>query len=314
MTMRVLLIDDDAVDRQSIRRMLSKSALNIQLEEAGSAEDAWNTLRDNEYDCVLLDYHLPDMGCMDLFESLRLVEKGDFPPVVILTGAGNESVVVEVMKAGVQDYIPKANLSMETVENVMQHAIKVVERERRQEKAQSKLKQLAMFDELTKIGNRHFFTMRFNHALIRAGRQLDSVCLILLDLNGFKKINDTWGHLAGDEVLREISRRLAHTARNADTVARIGGDEFVVLMETGVSREGTALLTDRIREQLTLPIAIDDHEVQVGVSIGTATFPEQGDDSVSLMSTADREMYKAKLAASSARESASPAREGVSSR
>jgi DNA-binding NarL/FixJ family response regulator len=134
MTMRVLLIDDDAVDRQSIRRILSKSALNIQLEEVESAEGAWNTLRGSKFDCVLLDYHLPDMGCIDLFESLRLVEKGDFPPVVVLTGGGNESVAVEVMKAGVQDYLAKANLSLEALENAVQHAIKMVELERHKEK------------------------------------------------------------------------------------------------------------------------------------------------------------------------------------
>jgi diguanylate cyclase (GGDEF)-like protein len=162
-----------------------------------------------------------------------------------------------------------------------------------------------MFDELTQIGNRHFFTMRFNHALIRAGRQLENVCLILLDLNGFKKINDTHGHLVGDKVLCEIGSRLKDTARNADTVARLGGDEFVVLMETGVLQESTSLLTERIREQVTRPISIGEYEVQVGVSIGTAMFPEHGDDSESLMSMADREMYKAKLAGARAREAVS---------
>ena len=151
-----------------------------------------------------------------------------------------------------------------------------------------------MKDPLTGLGNRNFFDMRLQHALDRAVRQSEQICLLFLDLDGFKAVNDTYGHVAGDGVLREIAGRLMAAARKPDTVARLGGDEFAVVMETGATRAGAQTLCERITGAVVQPIAVDGQSVELGVSIGTAMFPDDCADAETLLRLADDHMYAVK--------------------
>ncbi len=294
-TLRILIVDDDAVDRKLIKRQLAETALEVITQETASAEECLKWLRVAKVDCILLDYRLPEMNGIDFLVKLRGEGKGCGSAVVMLTGSGNERLVVQAMRLGVQDYLVKGEFGARELEEAIRHAIESAADQKAAAAESQRLEELALSDSLTRLGNRNLFNMRLDHAFSRARRQEDNICLLYMDLDGFKEINDNLGHAAGDAVLVEVARRLESTARDADTVARLGGDEFAVLMETGVSDEGARRLTARIKASLSQPIVINGQEAYIGVSIGIAHYPQDADSVDSLIHAADVAMYDAKF-------------------
>ncbi len=137
-------------------------------------------------------------------------------------------------------------------------------------------------------------------ALARAGARSRTVGLLMVDLDGFKAVNDTHGHAAGDEALREVARRLKRSVRERDLVARLGGDEFVVVLTDLGGRSGAVKDSmERITEALTEPIAFNGASVTLGAAMGVATFPADGGNAADLLAHADRGMYAAKSARNS---------------
>ncbi|MBX9961978.1 MAG: EAL domain-containing protein [Burkholderiales bacterium] len=154
---------------------------------------------------------------------------------------------------------------------------------------------LAYEDTLTALPNRAMFLDRLQQAVLTARRTNDPVSVMMLDLDRFKVINDSLGHAAGDQVLREVAHRLRELLRDSDTVARLGGDEFAVLLPTGTS-DGVAIVAQRILRTLEAPIMLEGQPVDIGASIGVASFPEHDDEGDSLLRHADVAMYVAKRA------------------
>ncbi|MGN6389862.1 MAG: diguanylate cyclase domain-containing protein, partial [Burkholderiaceae bacterium] len=166
-----------------------------------------------------------------------------------------------------------------------------VERKRLHER----LQYLAQNDPLTGLPNRGVLLDRLDMALKRARRGNARIALLYLDLDEFKRVNDSLGHVAGDVLLQTVALRLRQTLRDVDTVARMGGDEFVMLLED-VGAAGAALVADKIRDAVRQPIAIDGCQLRIRPSIGIAVFPEQGDDAAALLKQADAAMYADKQA------------------
>ena len=166
--------------------------------------------------------------------------------------------------------------------------------ERRQQ--QEFLESLAHFDPLTRLPNRTLLNDRIAQAMGRAGRAQSLLGVCFLDLDGFKAVNDTWGHEAGDDLLIVIARRLEACVRAEDTVARLGGDEFVVLLTAVTDTAECERAAARILASVREPIDLGGHTVHVGVSIGIALYPQDGDDAETLLRYADMAMYRAKQA------------------
>ena len=160
--------------------------------------------------------------------------------------------------------------------------------------AEQRLNQLAYFDSLTGLPNRAMFLDRLGHALARAQRVGSKVALLFLDLDRFKLVNDTRGHGAGDELLVQVSQRLVKTVRNMDTVCRLGGDEFTLIIEDLARNDNVAEIARKIIEALTLPFFLEGKETYSGASVGIALAPEDGLDSTLLIQKADEAMYQAK--------------------
>ena len=158
------------------------------------------------------------------------------------------------------------------------------------------IRYLAFHDPLTGLPNRALLLDRLAHGLAFAVREKERLGVMFIDLDGFKHINDTIGHNIGDGVLQEVARRLRECLRESDTVARMGGDEFVVLLEHVAEAEACATLARKLIASLAMPMTLSGHTVQVGASIGIARFPEDGADVVELMKHADVAMYAAKSA------------------
>ena len=161
-------------------------------------------------------------------------------------------------------------------------------------RAEERIQYLAQYDQLTSLPNRALFHDRLQHALTRATRDNEKVGLMFIDLDGFKAINDTLGHQAGDQLLQVVADRLSQSVRAQDTVARLGGDEFTIILEDLTHREDAAIVADKVLASLRHPATICGEEVQPGCSIGISCFPEDGDTPETIIKHADSAMYEVK--------------------
>lgn len=159
---------------------------------------------------------------------------------------------------------------------------------------QVRLKYMAQHDQLTGLPNRGFLYDRLKAALSTARRERGRLSLLYVDLDKFKQVNDTLGHGVGDLLLQAVAERLTQCVRESDTVARVGGDEFVVLLQGISLPEQAALAAEKIRNVLDRPLTIDGHHLNIVPSIGVALYPEHGNDEQQLLKHADKAMYLAK--------------------
>ena len=159
----------------------------------------------------------------------------------------------------------------------------------------TKLRYMAQHDELTQLPNRRLFHDRLETAIARAQRQQSRLSLLFIDLNKFKQVNDEYGHACGDLLLKEVAGRLKECVRETDTVARIGGDEFVVILENVTLQEHATLVREKIHQVLATPLPLaDGRHLQIAASIGMAHYPEHGSDIQQLVRYADQAMYASK--------------------
>ncbi len=163
-----------------------------------------------------------------------------------------------------------------------------------QKSAEKELRYMANYDHLTGLPNRTLLLDRINHAIEYSARKGQSVALFFIDLDRFKQVNDSLGHKYGDMLLKEVTQRLINTLRVDDTIARIGGDEFVVLLESYSSNNQLSRIAQKIITAVELPMDMDGNVVSVGASIGIALFPEDSKNSDELLRNADVAMYHAK--------------------
>jgi len=162
------------------------------------------------------------------------------------------------------------------------------------EQKQQELDRLASHDSLTGLHNRRVFLDRLDHALAHAKRNQGRLALLFIDLNNFKHINDRLGHAAGDAVLCTLAQRLRQLVREVDTVARMGGDEFIILLDQIEASDAVETVAQKVREALSLPVHYGGAELPSGASIGISRYPEDGEGATELIAAADQAMYRAK--------------------
>jgi diguanylate cyclase (GGDEF)-like protein len=160
--------------------------------------------------------------------------------------------------------------------------------------SEARLAYLAQFDPLTGLPNRALLADRFSQSIVQAKRRALPVAVLFIDLDGFKAVNDALGHATGDELLREVAARLQSAVRTEDTVARISGDEFAVVLAELVRPEDAALVAQKVIDSLAESIQVQGREIFVTASVGIAAFPADGEDAETLISAADAAMYRAK--------------------
>lgn len=161
-------------------------------------------------------------------------------------------------------------------------------------KSQQEVEFLAYHDPLTQLPNRLLLSDRLEHAIQRAKREERHVAVLFMDLDHFKHINDSLGHPTGDLILQEVAQRLMHQLREDDTIARIGGDEFVAIMEDMESAQNAAVLVDHLMQAFAAPVVVDGQPFHISLSVGISIYPQDGQDSATLIKNADAAMYRAK--------------------
>ena len=284
-TIRILLVDDDEDDFLLTKALCQRiHHANLQLEWAASYTEGERKIAHGAHDVVLVDFRLGERNGLEL---LREVVPFCAAPCILLTGQGGHDIDVEAMRAGASDYLVKDELSAPLLERAIRYAI---ERKRGEER----LAKLALYDPLTGLPNRVLLRDRLGQEISRASRYDSGVALLFLDLDRFKTVNDSLGHDAGDELLRVCAGRLTRCARKIDTVARIGGDEFVMVLSSIPSTEGAGVVAERILASMAQPFDIGGRELRVTTSIGITFFPHDADSADALLKNADLAMYRAK--------------------
>lgn len=157
-----------------------------------------------------------------------------------------------------------------------------------------KLSQMAYYDNVTRLTNRHYFMERLNQAVSNCQRYGTRCCLMFIDLDNFKTVNDTLGHHVGDDLLRAVAATLTATLRDNDILCRIGGDEFAVIIENNKDMVGASILAQKIINNVSAPMRLHDSDIHIGASIGLSTYPEHATNVADLLRTADTAMYWAK--------------------
>lgn len=292
--MKLLLIDDNELDRQAIIRTFKKTEWDITIAQASSANEGLAQFDCNDFDAVLLDYRLPDIDGMEVLQLLNK-HPHNHAAIIILTGANaDDDLEREFIAAGAQDVLFKSEIVHKHLTRAITHAQARHLLERQLQESHQRLRALAENDSLTGLANRYYFDESLRASIQRAKRHNEQLALLFLDLDNFKFINDGLGHTIGDLVLKEVANRLLQVVRAGDIVCRLGGDEFAVLAHNFDSEEAISQLSQRILEDLRRPIMIGTYENCISSSIGIATFPEAGDNAGDLLKAADMAMYRAK--------------------
>jgi diguanylate cyclase (GGDEF)-like protein len=290
--LRLLLVDDDDVDRERLRRMLRQTGLAVAIAEAGSGREAIEKLREAEFDCLILDDQLGDTTGTELIAEMKPLL--DRPlPVVMVSGAGDERTAIAAMREGVFDYLRKDRLEAAQLGAAIEGGLRRAQLETERSEAQNRLAHMGLYDALTGLANRNLFFDRLERAILAAGRGAH-FALLMIDLDRFKDVNDSFGHAVGDRLLAELGRRLQQVARKSDNFARLGGDEFAALV-MGIDTAAAAnIIAEKIVDAVRKPFAIENQLVTVGVSIGIALVPAHGTEGQQLLAKADEAMYRAK--------------------
>lgn len=285
-TLRVLIVEDNPEYAELLEALLGESwTTPLTVEHVGRVSEARAALDRGSFDCVLLDLSLPDAQGLGSVGHVRQVAPD--LPIVVLTGFDDEATAVNAMKEGAQDYLVKARADGHTITRSIRYA---VERKR----SELELERQATSDPLTGLPNRMLFMDRLRQALARGRRRDQLLAVMFLDLDGFKTINDSLGHDIGDRVLVDVAMRLAATLRPADTIARFGGDEFVVLCEELDSPQGIDSILDRFKAVLDEGCDVDGRRLPLTASIGIAMNDDGNGDAIELIRNADTAMYEAK--------------------
>jgi len=290
--LKILICDDDPADRKLIRTYVQRiTDREIVLLEAGHTEEIQNALDKGRIDLVLMDNQMPGKSGM---EWLAEITRKQLAPVVMLTGSGTEEIAAQAFQEGAVGYLPKSNLSQKKLGNIIDVALDKWTRLQQAMADKEKLERLANFDSLTGLYNRRAILGKLHELINLANRYKEDFSLVMLDIDHFKRVNDRYGHLTGDEVLEKIAALIRRNIRDTDTVGRYGGEEFIIILpQTNLSSAwGVA---ERLRTIIEKAEMKDPAGTvfAITVSQGLAGW-ERDEDATSLISRADEALYKAK--------------------
>lgn len=293
--MRILVIDDSPSDSAMISAWLGNAGHQVHCASNSQEGIAHLLQRDNDTDLILLDVLMPGTDGLETAQQIRALEDAQglqWRPIIFLSGRVEAEDIAAGIFCGGDDYISKPIELM--VLKAKMHAMQRIAKMRKQLiNVQQRLEKEANTDTLTGLANRRHFMSVLNKEVARALRHQTPLALAYLDLDFFKRINDTYGHQAGDAVLKATTHYLSQSVREIDLIGRIGGEEFCLCMP-GASLHQASLACERYRKGLQqLIVDTPPHQLQVTASFGITEFTGN-DDVEQLMARADNALYQAK--------------------
>ena len=285
----ILLVEDDEDDVYIAKKIMNNDPYcHYHLTHFTTFKDLIGT-EHKDFDVILLDLGLPDSS--GLSSVVEAVNHFRDIPVIVLTGLKSEEVGEEAIQLGAEDYIPKDELNVTMLSRSVRFSIE-------RHSMMKKLRNMAHVDALTLLSNRADFDERLTALLDFAKRHDTQLGLIMIDLDGFKQINDTLGHSAGDQLLIQFSSRIKSQIRKTDVAARVGGDEFTLILHPvdsiEVCEKFARIKLGHINQPFLIYVGGKVKEVKVGMSMGIALYPQHGTSAVELRANADKAMYEVK--------------------
>ncbi len=283
----LLIIDGNSQDFERYQSILDQEKqLFSSITHCSSLEEALGYLDNNTPECCIMEHHFADGSAKDFIISTQRLPAHRRFPMMVITDQGHKREAIELMQMGIQDYLLKEEIGSIDLVHAMKNAMRTFS-------LQQQLKKMAHFDSLTGLINRSLFMNRLEQTVNEAKRYNRSLCLLVLDIDFFKQINDTYGHDVGDLILKEVATKIRECVRTTDSVARLGGDEFMVLLPNAASHEGH-YVAQKLLKHIPTPIEHNNIVLYVNPSIGLANFPETATDHHELLKQADTALYKAK--------------------
>lgn len=311
---KILVSDDDQNVRLLTRQCLE--AEDMIVVEAANGPDTLDVFVRERPDLVFLDVEMPGMSGLEVCRRIRLMPQGESIPIMIVTGSDDRQSIDQGFEAGATQYKTKP-VNWSLLGRDVQYMLRASNAFNALKRQEDRLRYLAYYDPLTSLPNRRSFTEQLSRILKRSQRRGSNAALMFIDLDHFKRINDSIGHGRGDRLLVEIAKRLTIELRADDAInyfgepkneedidddnvvpgteiARLGGDEFTVVLSDVPDINNVKIVASRILHSLSQPIQLQSHNPVVTPSIGIALFPEDGTDPDTLVRNADTAMYSAK--------------------
>jgi two-component system, cell cycle response regulator len=291
--LRILLAEDDVITRRLLEAQLKKWGHEVV--PCSDGQQAWDQLnKDESPKLVILDWMMPIMDGLTVSKKIRELETRPYTYIILLTAKSRKEDIVEGLEAGADDYITKP-FDPQELRVRIRAAIRIVQLQEDLLEALKTSEFRATHDSLTGLWNRYAILGILEKQLARSTRDGCEISVIMADVDHFKKVNDNYGHLAGDEVLRQAARRMKNLLRPYDDVGRYGGEEFILVLP-GCNAETAVNIAERIRLEFeTTPVVSSEGTFPVSLSFGVATTKgkdcSRTDDIIAL---ADDALYKAK--------------------
>jgi two-component system cell cycle response regulator len=287
----ILIVDDQQSNVLLLEGMLREAGYAC-VASTNNPYAVCELYRKNHYDLILLDLQMPGMDGFQVMEDLKAVETDGYLPILVITAQPGHKL--RALTSGA-DFVSKPFDLLEAKTRI-HNMLEVRLLYKHLEHYSLEMESLAMHDALTGLPNRRLLMDRLSLSITHAHRNKRTMAVMYLDLDGFKQVNDTLGHDAGDKLLNMVAARLAAAVRQEDTVARLGGDEFVIALWELIHADGLARLVSKVIQAVSQPYVINGHTVSVTTSVGVSIYPTHGDDADTLMKNADLALYEAKRA------------------
>lgn len=294
--MRLLLVDDDAVTLMMLNEVLTRWGYTVDTVNDGN--EAWDSLNQPGHPHLLiLDWMMPGLDGLEIVKRLRSRRDGHLYYIIILTSRDRTGDVATALDCGADDFIAKpynpdelrARVNVGRRVTCLNEALAI--NLHKLEDANNTISRLAATDELTGLYNRRYFNEQLQNSLSAARRHDHPLSLVLIDLDHFKQVNDSFGHGGGDQVLQKFSQLLQEMVRSEDTLARWGGEEFILLLPHTELEQAT-VLAERIRTALS-QLCCSEAPAVITASFGVASL-QPDEDGSSLIKRTDEALYRAK--------------------
>ncbi|MCW5979818.1 MAG: diguanylate cyclase [Bryobacteraceae bacterium] len=291
--MKVLIADDSPVSRRLLEAALRKWKYDVLV--ACDGLEAWEYLqRDNTCRLAILDWMMPGLSGPEVCRRVRQLAADRYIYILLITSRTHKEDLIEGMEAGADDYLTKP-FDQDELKVRLGPGRRIVELQDALLEAHAALREQATTDALTRIWNRRTILEILDRELSRAQRAQSATGIVMGDLDHFKLINDTYGHIAGDGVLREVARRMKASSRAYDSIGRYGGEEFLLILPS-CNGHDTEALAERMRQAIeSRPVELPEVSIPVTTSFGVTSVPDIGAGAPeSLLRIADSALYQAK--------------------
>jgi len=288
--MRILVADDESISRRLVESALRKAGHEVVVAKDG--EEAWKQLDKEEFEIAVLDWMMPGMEGISICEKLRKTPREYYLYIILLTGKADHKDIIRGLDAGADEFLVKP-FDADELRARVRAGERIVTLERRLKNVNLQLEALAATDELTGLLNRRAILARIKEEAKRADREGYTTSVIMMDLDNFKQINDIHGHLVGDIMLKEMARRMIFGIRPYDSLGRLGGDEFLLLLPHA-TEEQAGKVAERLRKALCSEpvLAEDGSRFAISASFGVSEIHDS-EEEIDL-TVADAALYASK--------------------